>query len=485
MMMIPGMIDAHCHPFLAAFWLSGLKLEIEMTKEQVIEEIRDYVSANPEKETYFGLGYPEWEYDEKGPNKKYLDDICDNKPICILSSSGHEAWCNSKALEIVNITKDTPDPIAGLQYFERDKEGNPTGHIVESAAIKTIMSGIEWFDPEEVRKNFKEIFDDYSKMGITSLVDCGTYDYLEEQAIAYIDDYEKRDALQQRVCSCVMVEDRARLDKVIPLLKERSQKHKSDNYFINTLKILNDGTMETRSASLSEPYNEDGALIETMLSEEELNEICVAAAKEGFDIHIHAIGDKAIHRTLMAAKAVREAGYHDTRITNAHTDYVRTRDNHLFGKYNVIVNTTGSWHCENLGMEKVIGERVNKQFRILSLIKEGARMSLGSDKPVDQLGAEPVKGIQMAVTRKVCDDSAAPILEPESEKLSIHQCLEGYTINAAYEMHMEDKLGSIEPGKYADLTVLEKDIFEIPVYEMYKTKTMLTMKGGKITYRNM
>lgn len=209
------------------------------------------------------------------------------------------------------------------------------------------------------------------------------------------------------------------------------------------------------------------------------------AAKEGFDIHIHAIGDKAIHGTLMAAKAIREAGYHDTRITNAHTDYVKPCDNRLFGKYNVIANTTCVWHYGIPEMTKVIGERANRTFRIQSLIKEGARMSLGSDKPVDEFGAEPVRGIQMGVTRQMYNDPQAPVLLPEEEKLSVQQCLEGYTINAAYEMHMDDKLGSIEAGKYADLTVLEKDLFEVPVSDLYKTKTVLTMKGGSITYKNM
>ncbi|MGN0704271.1 MAG: amidohydrolase [Lentihominibacter sp.] len=482
-MMLPGFIDAHCHPLLAAFWLSGLVLNVDMNKEEVLDSVREFIESNPDKDNYFGIGYPEWEYDEKGPNKRFLDEICSDKPVFILGSSGHEGWCNSKTLEVLDITRDTPDPLPGFQYFERDENGDPTGHIVECGATKILMDGIDWFDPDVVRSSFEEIFTEYSEMGVTSLIDCGIFESLEETSMKYIEGYEKNGQLKQRICSCVMVEDRGRLPDAVSLLEERSRKYCSDDYYINTLKIVNDGTIESRSASLFEPYDEDGSNVDPMVSGKELYDICTETASKGYDIHIHAIGDRGIYETLMAAKAVREAGYHETRITNAHTDFVRPQDNRLFGKYNVIANTTGVWHYGNPDINKLIGDRADEQFRMLSIIKEGARMSLGSDKPVDEYGPEPLKSIQVAVTRQLYNDPDAPILEPQSEKLSIQQCLEGFTVNAAYQMHMEDKLGTIEAGKYADLVILGKDIFEIPVQEIYNTPVIMTIKNGEITYK--
>lgn len=483
-MLLPGFIDAHCHPALAAFWLSGLYLDVEMNREEVLAAIKRYVDENDDKENYFGIGYPEWIFDEKGPHKKYLDEICADKPVFFLGSGGHEGWCNSKALEMAGVTKDTPDPIPGFHYYERDEQGETTGHLVESSVTKKMMESVEWFAPEVVLRCFDEIFSEYSEMGVTSLIDCGIFENFEKTALSYIDNYEKQGLLKQRICGCFMLEDRTRLGQAVELLKEQNQKYNSDEFFINTLKVLNDGTVESRSASMFEPYDEDGSNVDPMICGEELQDLCVRAAKEGFDIHIHAIGDRGIHETLMAAKAIRDAGLHDTRITNAHTHVVRPEDDRLFGKYNVIANTSCVWHYGNDEMVKIIGERSNRQFRMLSLIKEGARVSLGSDKPVDEYGPEPLKGIQMGVTRQYYGDSNSPVLVPESERLSIQQCLEGYTINAAYQMHMDDKLGSIEQGKYADIIVLEKDLFEIPVWDIHKTKVVMTMKNGKITYQS-
>ena len=116
-MMLPGFIDGHCHPVLAAHYLCGVYLQIEWGVEECLAEIRKYVEANPDNETYFGIGYAEWIFDETGPKKEMLDEICADKPMMILGSSAHEAWVNSKALELAGITKDTPGPDPGIPLF--------------------------------------------------------------------------------------------------------------------------------------------------------------------------------------------------------------------------------------------------------------------------------------------------------------------------------------------------------------------------------
>lgn len=480
--MLPGFIDAHCHPALSAFWLSGMIIDIMYDREQVLEYIKKYVEEHPDNDSYFGLGYAEWIYDEKGPHKKYLDEICSDKPIFILGSGGHEGWCNSKAFEVTGIKKDTPDPLPGFQYFEKDDNGELTGHIVETATTKMLFTNYEWFDQNGIEENLSVVFKEYAKMGVTSLIDCGTFDYMEEMAIEKYSNYEKRGELKQRINSCVMVESPARWDEALPILCKRHKEHHSDNYNINTFKIVNDGTMEDRSASLFEPYEEDGSMVEPMISGKKLRNKCLEVAEEGLDMHIHAIGDKAVYETLMAAKTVRDAGYDDMRITNAHTDLVRDKDNKLFAKYNVTANTSGVWHYGNPAMEKVLGKRNDNTFKMMSLIKEGARVSMGSDKPVDEFGPEPLKGIQTAVTRQLLVGKDAPVLKPFDEKMSVYLCLEAYTKNAAYQMRMEDKTGSIEPGKYADFVVLEKDVFNVDKYEIKDIKIEMTFKDGKRTW---
>jgi len=484
-MLIPGMIDAHCHPNLAAFLTSGILCDAEMTKDDVMETIRAFVEEHPDKETYFGIGYPEWVFDEKiGPLKEELDAICADKPVYLMSNGGHEGWCNSKTFEVLNITKDTPDPLPGYSYFHRNEKGEPTGHIIETVAQQVVMNQLPLFDTETVKHVYQRTFDMYSALGITGLVDCGTFDQFETKGMEYVGEFEKNGELKQRICGCAMVEDPERLKIAVGLLEGYHAAHHSDMFNINTLKIVNDGTVESCSCALNEPYP-DGSVVEPMVQGETLYSKCVEAAAAGFDIHIHAIGDKSIHETLMAAKAVREAGFSDTRIINAHTHITAAEDIPLFAKYNVLANTSSIWHYCAPEAEKLVGtKRFLHQFEMQSILEHGARMTLGSDYPFDEMGPEPLKGIQMGVTRQLYSNPEAPILEPASEKLTIEQCLAAYTIDAAYGMHLDDKIGSIEVGKYADLVVLEKDLNEIPVHSIMDTKVLLTMLNGKPTYVN-
>lgn len=482
-MVIPGMIDAHCHPSLAAFLTSGILCDAEMTKDDVMETIRTFVAEHPDNQTYFGIGYPEWVF-EGGPKKEELDAICADKPVYLMSNGGHEGWCNSKVFEMLHITRDTPDPLPGYSYFHRDEHGDPTGHIIETVAQQLVMNQLPLFDTETVNHVYQETFRKYSALGVTGLVDCGTFDQFEEKGVDYVSNFERRGELQQRICGCVMVEDPERLKVALDLLKKYHDDHHSDLYNINTLKIVNDGTVESCSAAMMEPYT-DGTEVDPMTQGQELYDVCVKTAAAGLNIHIHAIGDKAIHETLMAAKAVREAGYFDTRIINAHTHIVQPSDLPLFAKYNVLANTSSIWHYCAPEAETVLGQRrYQHQFEMKTILQHGARMTLGSDYPFDEMGPEPLKGIQMGVTRQLYSDPNAPVMEPASEKLTVYQCLRAYTIDAAYGMHMEDKTGSLETGKYADLVVLEKDICEMDPHDIMNTRVLLTMMGGKVTYQH-
>lgn len=469
-MMLPGFIDAHCHPVLGAFRRSGLILNADMNKTDVLEAIKTYISANPDRKSYFGIGYPEWIYDKEGSDKSCLDEICNDKPIFIMGSKGHEGWCNSKTLDILGINENTPDPIPGFQYFQRYDNGKPTGHIVGNDAIKMLMNGINWFDTKAVLNALEEVSSEYSKMGVTALADCGTSENLEKLSKSYLSNLEIAGALKQRVCSSVRVEDRNKLDTAVDLLERLSRQYCSDEFYINTLEIINDGTAANRDVGLFEAYDKNSPKIEPMIQGKELQDLCIDVAGRGFDLHIHAAGYKSSYETLLAAKAVREAGFHDTRITNTHTDYVKTKYIPMFNKYNVIANTTPVWHYSTPKIKNTTCKCTDEHFKMLSIVKECARISLGSDMPNDEYGAEPLKGIQMGITRQLYNNPDSPVLEPESEKLSIMLCLEGYTINAAYQMHMEHKIGSIEAGKYADLVVLKRIFLKSPFLKFIKPR---------------
>lgn len=483
-MMIPGFFDAHCHPVLAAYLTSGIYLDIEYSIEECISKIKKYMDDNPDRKNYFGLGYAEWLFDEKGPDRSLLDEICNSKPVMILGSSGHEAWVNTKALEAANVSAATPDPAPGFQYFERDKEGNPTGHLSETGPIVHMLMHIDFFDDEIIREKIIRSSAEYAAMGVTSIADMGIYPYLADSSICIMAELTENGEFMQRVTGCGMyVDNLSEIEGHIERLAALKEKYNSDHFRINFLKLMNDGTIESRTAALSEPYDEDGSLVKVMVGGKRLADICIEAAASDLDIHVHAIGDAASLETLKMAEALRSAGFNETRITNAHTDYVKPEHRHLFGKFNVIANTTTVWHYGNPDMNRVIGERADNTFTLKSIIEGGALLSLGSDYPVDEYGREPLKGIEMGVTRQLFDRPDAPVLKPYNEKLSIDDCIAGYTRNAAYQVRMDKKLGSIEKGKYADLVILEKNIFDVPVNEIHKVKVCETILEGRTLFK--
>lgn len=482
-MVLPGFIDAHCHPSLCAFFAGGIEIAEEMNAAEVLETIRLGIAQRPEEDTYFGIGYSECLFDEKGPKKEMLDELCADKPVFILGSSGHEGWCNSKTLELAGVDKNTPDPLPGFQYFERDEEGNPTGHIVECAAEGVLFEAVKFFKEEELYDAYLGVSQSYSAMGVTTIGDCGAFDWMEEMGLPVIGKLMKDQAFKQRLFGCVFVDTADKKDSALELLKERSKQYNSDRYRVNTYKVILDGTIETRTASMSQPYDEDGRTVEPLFSGKEIEELFVAVAKEGFDLHSHGIGDKAIRENLRGAAAVRAAGFEDTRITNAHSEYVLKEDRPLFGKYNVIANTTGVWHYGNNTVDKIIGKRADQLFTMKDIINEGGIMSLGSDRPVDEVGPEPLRSIEIAMTRKLIDWEDAPVLQPEDQKLSLQECLEGYTKNAAYQLRMEGKLGQLTKGAYADIVVLGQDLYETAPEDIHNVPVEMTIWNGEIVYR--
>lgn len=483
-MMLPGFIDGHCHPVLAAHLLSGVVFDIDWTLEECLGEIKKYVEEHPDNETYVGLGYAEWMFDEKGPNKKLLDEICNDKPMLFFGSGAHEAWANSKCFEVAGITMDTPDPLPGLHYFARDEKGNPSGHVVEARAQTMIMSKINFFDEDAVVNLMLENSKDYAAMGVTGTADVGMFGYLKKEYYKAVDKIrESGKYLQRYIGATFTLDDVDIVDERIQDVLEGQKKYNDDKFRVNFLKIINDGTMESRSAANSEPYPEDGSVVKPLMDEKTAAETGLKAAKAGLDINMHAIGDAAIKSAIAIAKAVREAGYDDCRVTCSHSQYIAEEDIPLFGKYNLIANTTGVWMYGNPLMDKVLGHINNETFRMRSVIDGGARMALGSDFPVDEYGREPLKSIEMCATRRMYDQPDAPVLEPANEKITVKEAIEGYTINNAYQIHMEDVLGSIEVGKYADFVILEENIMEIPLENIHKVKVCETIMDGVTTYK--
>ena len=479
----PGLIDGHLHAFAATMFEGLLRLDA-MTPEEMIEAITKDVAAHPDKESYTGMGWFDEAFGEAGPNKADLDAICSGKPMAYLSASMHTVWCNSKALEAAGITCDTPDidPAGGVVYV-RDENGEPTGYCKEIASMDKVMAATKYFDDEAIARAMEGFKVHCAEHGITSLVDCGTISFskymINDNLCAKFDTNE----CPVRLNFCGFAGVAGLYETSFNDSVEYSKKYNGDRFFCTFNKLFNDGTLETTSAAIPNEYP-NGNVIAPIMTTEVLVQKFEECANAGVDVNIHAIGSDAIHNVLEAAGIVRKKGMSDLRIVCSHSSYVYPQDIELFGKYDVFSNTTGLWVSslsEELDlMVKEITEA--KPYPMKSILKSGARVGLGSDFPTDPTSFPPMQNAECLITRQAIDEPDGYVHDAE-ECLTIEEVLLGYTINNAYQMRKEDVLGSIEVGKYADLTVFNENLFEIDPHEIHNVAVFETIKDGVTTYK--
>lgn len=481
-MMIPGLIDAHCHVIAAAYYNTGLILDFEANTDEMIKCIKEYVSQHENDSMYFGRGYGETNLFGMESPKAVLDEICPDKPILLMGAGLHSAWCNSKALEMAGIDKDTPDPDPGVQYYGRLPNGEPNGNLVESDAMTSVLDVMDPFTETAVIREMKKVSDSYNELGVTAVQDGGAWGNAAYSGRKIMREMQKTGDYNMRVETCEFVVSKSLRKGVVDRIRDGNKSYNDDYLRVGFLKVLDDGIFENKTAAMVEPYL-DGSNTESLLSTEDLRDVFLETAEAGFDIAVHNIGDKTCRDVLLGAKAVREAGYSDTRIASIHTITVNDEDYEMFRDYQVIANSSGQWVHKSEFKESMIGERAYKTFMLRTLQDLAPALSLGSDHPADEYGKSPFLAFEMGVTRQFANQPDMPILLPLSERMSVARMLEAYTMGGAYQMRMEDKIGSIEPGKYADLVVLEQNLFEIDQREIHNVKVAYTIFDGRIVYQ--
>jgi predicted amidohydrolase YtcJ len=254
------------------------------------------------------------------------------------------------------------------------------------------------------------------------------------------------------------------------------------------LKIMLDGTVEGRTAAMFEDYQgEPGNSGETIFTQQQMTHMVVGAAAEQIDIHVHALGDRAVHETLNAIEAARQSHPDSsTRYTICHIQVLADKDIPRFVELDVIAQSTPLWASyDTFGEPFVSEDQFNRYWRYKSLHDEGVKLTFGSDFPASgagMLGMSPVLQMEIGHTRQNPGEPDAKIQPSESERLDVDTLIRGFTLDAAYQLHMEDQLGSITVGKKADLVVLDKNLFEVDSYEIHKISVLMTMMNGKVVY---
>ena len=480
-MVLPGFFDSHCHPaYGAAHQLFDVMFNDLNSLAEYQKALKDFTAKYPDAKFIKGRGWKNTFFGKTGPDKKLIDEIVRDIPVALDDDSGHASWVNSKTLELAGITKETANPRSGV--IERDPQtGEPTGTLRESAA-----GLISELFPDYTVEQLMRALESYQKMaaqfGITTAHDAdvvaGGNDFNAYKNL------QKENHLAMRFRASFFVDPKKGLEQVRQLVAERA-KNSGALFQANGAKIYIDGVVEGGTAYLKEPFrhlpNFRGV---PRWETAKLNNICAELDKNKFQVHVHSIGDAATALTLDAfAYGIEKNGKRDSRNLITHIQLVAAQDILRFKELGVIAVPQPYWFMKddyyyNLQVPYLGLKRADEEYPMASFFRAGVVVASASDYAVT-IPCNPLKAIQIGITRS-CLGVTDPkeILWPE-ERATLEQMIASFTINGAYANFLENTTGSIEVGKMADLIVLDKNLFKVPVAEISKVKVVLTFFAGK------
>jgi predicted amidohydrolase YtcJ len=479
-MVLPGFQDNHAHPLSGGLELGECNLYSARTPAEVEGVIRAYAAQHPDLEWIRGNGWQLPVFPGANPRREWLDRLVPDRPALFYAADGHSAWVNSKALALAGITRRTPDPENGR--IERDGRGNPSGTLRESA-IALVAKLLPDYNIQERIGAARRALAEANRFGITSITDADAGPrYLE--AYRALDD---RSQLTARLFAALHVESNPIAGETRRLVELR-RRYTGTRLAANTVKFFADGVIEARTAALLAPYLGHGTEAGTLnYAPDDLAARVTALDREGFQIHVHAIGDRAIRESLDALEQARhENGPRDARPVIAHLELFDPADVPRFRQLGVIACFQPFWaqeddYIRDLTLPVLGPARSRWIYPIESLLNSGAVVVGGSDWTVSTLN--PLDAIQVAVTRRGIDDPPGPAWIPE-ERADLPRMLAAYTINAAYANRMERETGSLEPGKLADLIVLDRNLFEVPRTDLHRVRVLWTLLEGREVWRD-
>jgi predicted amidohydrolase YtcJ len=487
--LLPGFNDAHVHPIAGG--LERLRCDLTgcSTRAEYQDAIRSYADANPGVEWITGGGWSMTSFPAGTPTAVELDQAVADRPALLFNRDHHGAWVNSRALDLAGIDADTPDPPDGR--IERAADGQPTGTLHEGAT-----NLVEKLVPQPTESDLLDGLLEGQRylhsLGITGWQDAIVGEaFLGRSTLpTYLQASGDR-RLTARVRGALWLGRDASIEAVGGFLEQRAEARAS-GFDAGSIKIMQDGVVENYTAAMLEPYLSPGGTTTdgcglSFFDPEFLNEFVPAADAAGFQLHFHAIGDRAVRECLDAVEAARHRnGMNDNRHHIAHIQVIHPDDVPRFGELGVVANAQPLWACMEAQMRDLtvplLGpDRTNLQYPFASLVRSGARLAFGSDWPVSS--ADPLAGMHVAVTRTEAPSVASegvtadPLISEEG--IDLTSAIVAYTSGSAYVSHMESDTGTIERGKYADLAVLER---APAVGDIDGVRVDMTIVGGEIVF---
>jgi predicted amidohydrolase YtcJ len=474
---LPGFQDAHLHPLDGGLLSLVCNLHDTASADDCLAEIAHYAAANPEREWISGSGWSMDFFPGGNPDKEGLDAVVPDRPVYLENRDGHTAWVNSRALDVAGITATSPDPADGR--IERGPAGEPSGALHEGAKtiVEDILPSTSQADWEEALLNAQA---ELHALGITAWQDAVV---TAETLQAYVTVAE-RGLLTMRAEGNLLW-DRARGEEQIEDLLDRRGRGQVGRLRIRGAKIFADGVLENFTGALLEPYEGTDNRGLAMHEPEELDRMVTLLDSHGFQVHLHTIGDRAVRESLDAIEAAqRRNGRRDARHHLAHVQLVHPDDQPRFAALGVVANVQTYWACASRYVNELtlpfIGEeRARYHYPFGSLHRRGARLACGSDWTVST--ANPPQQIEVAVTRVEHPARDTEPLLPE-EALGLEAAVAAFTRGSAYVNFLDEHNGSLEPGKLADLVVLDRDLFDRQSGPIGDARVVLTLVEGEPVY---
>ena len=481
---LPGLIDAHAHLMIYSFNLARLNLTGTSGPEEIAEMVRARAAELEPGEWITGRG---WDHntwpDKQFPTHDILDEAAPDNPVVLTRKDGHASWVNSKTMEIAGITRATKPPTGG--DILRDSSGDATGIFIDYAE-DLVESHIPPLSSEQLADLVEKAVHNCLAVGLTGMHDMaggpkemgGGPEHIE-----LIRGLIEEGRFPIR-CYFNLADWLENLDEI---MAEGHQNYGDGRLIVRSVKCFSDGSLGSRSAAMLEPYTDLATSRGLVISDEAaLTDVTIRALKAGFQVTTHACGDRGARNVLNAYEAALKAvPTEDHRLRMEHAQMLAPEDIPRFAELGVIPSMQPTHFTSDTPwvVDRVGEERMKGGYAWRSMLNSGVYIPCGSDFPVENIN--PMHGFYSAVTRKHQDGTPQEPYYPShfDEVMTREEVLKGFTIWAAKAAFSEDWLGSLEPGKRADLVVFDRDVMTVEPAQILGAKVILTMVDGEIVYR--
>jgi len=472
--LLPGLIDAHGHVLDLGLESTQIQLAGTTSLAQAQQRIRDYAGSHPTSHWLLGDGWNQvlWRLG-RFPLASELDSAVSDRPVVLWRVDGHAAWLNTKALRVAGITRATPDPVGGR--IERDPDGSPAGVLVDKAmelADRVVPPPTD----TERRAALRAAFAHMNSVGLTAVGDAGCPAW----EIALYRELADRGELTVHMYA--MIRDTGAdfdaLAKSGPLIG-----YGDDRLTVRAVKLFADGALGSRGAAMLAPYadmpTQRGLLF---MTDDEMEHKVEKALRAGYQVNIHAIGDAANRQVLDAfERAYAAVGGRELRNRIEHAQVVALSDIPRYRQLELVASMqpTHATSDKNMAEDRIGPERLKGAYAWRTFLDQGTRIAGGSDFPVES--DNPFFGLHAAVTRQDHDNQPPGGWHAE-QALTLLEAFRAFTIDAAYAEHWDQSIGSLEPGKWADFILIDRDLFKVAPAQIWKIRVEQTWIAGRKVY---